>query len=175
MKITFLFPLAISLFAIGTSACVQENKAEIIKILGSEEYVRLMKLSLDEFDQSAEGFRPYSGNYELICLLIPEYINVNELSAGHSRNLYWHLGQIHAFNNNYENAITEMKQSYEGGSLTWASYVSGTIAFLEKDKTSLLEALKTLGEQENQMNIEILEKFVKYFGESYSEAYNAPY
>ncbi len=175
MKIKFLFPLIVFLFAIHFTGCAQDYKTEIIKILGDEEYDRLMNLSLDEFDQSYEGFRQYSDNYELVCRIIPEYIKVNELAPRYARNLHWHLGQMHAFNFNYEDAIAEMKQSYEGGSVTWSCYVSGSIAFLEKDKTSLEEALKTLRKQDNQMNIEILEKFLKYFDASYMEAYSAEY
>ena len=175
MKGFLFFTVIISLFAMNISSCVQEAKDEIIKIVGSEEYDRLMNLSQDKFDQSAEGFRQYSDNYELICLLIPKYIKVNKLSAHQSRNLHWHLGQMHAFKANYKDAIAEMKQSYEGGSITWASYVSGSIAFLEKDKATLIEALETLQKQDNQMNIEFLEKFVKYFDKPYSEAYNGAY
>ena len=175
MKTQFTISIFIALCAFTFLSCQQGNKAKISEIIGEEEYTRLMALSLDGFDQSAEGFRQYSDNYELMCLLIPEYIVVNELPASHSRNLHWHLGQIHAFNDNYEAAITEMKQAFEGGSLTWACYINGSIAFLEKDKAALQEALETLQKQDNQMNIEILEKFVKYFDRSYAEAYTAEY
>jgi hypothetical protein len=175
MKIALQFLTLFSLLLLSILGCGQKYRSKIVEEIGSEEYTRIMNLSLDDFDQSSEGFRQYSGNYELTCLLIPEYISVNKLSAGQSRNLHWHLGQVHAFNNNYEDAISEMKQSYTGGSLTWASYVTGTIAFLEKDEAALKEALRVLGEQENQMNIEILEKFVKYFDKSYAEAYSTEY
>jgi hypothetical protein len=40
---------------------------------------------------------------------------------------------------------------------------------------SLHESLQILNEQENQMNIEFLEKFVKHFDKQYSEAYNSPF
>ena len=144
----------------------------ISKITGVGEYYRLMDLSLDDFDQSWEGFRKHSDNYELVSLIIPEYLEVNGISGARSRNLHWHLGQIHAFNGNYESAIKEMKQSFEGGSPTWAAYVSGSIAFLERDKAALEEALGQLESQENQMNIEILRSFVRNFEMSYAEAIN---
>ena len=161
------------LVLILTLGCAAPKESAIEEIIGSEEYSRLMKLSLDDFDQSSKGFRQHTGNYELIRLLIPAYIRVNELSPRQSRNLHWHLGQIHAFNDNYEDAIIEMDQSYEGGSVTWECYVSGSIAFLEKDMDALQESLATLRAQENQMNIEILEKFVTHFDASYVQAYNA--
>jgi hypothetical protein len=164
----------LTLLSMSTWGCATTRKTALLETLGEGEYSRLMELSLDDFDQSSAGFRPYSGDYELVRALIPEYIQVNRLSSAQSRNLHWHLGQIHAFNGDYKSAIAEMKQSYEGGSISWASYVRGSIAFLERDKTALQDALNTLAEQENQMNLEILENFVKYFGRSYSEAYNAP-
>ena len=67
-----------------------------------------------------------------------------------------------------------MNLAYEGGSLTWQSYVKGTIAFLERDKSTLEESIRTIAEQENQMNIEILEKLLKYYDRPYAEAYNQP-
>ncbi|MDH3650758.1 MAG: hypothetical protein OEQ53_13825 [Saprospiraceae bacterium] len=153
--------------------CTNADRAGIVEALGSDEYERLMHLSLDQFDQSSTGFRQYSDRYGLVSRLIPEYILVNNLSANESRNLHWHLGQMHAFDGTYGEAIQEMKQSYAGGSKTWECYVTGTIAFLEKDKASLEEALFTLRKQDNQMNIEFLEKFVQYFDKPYKEAYNA--
>ena len=68
-----------------------------------------------------------------------------------------------------------MNQSYDGGLLFWECYVKGTIAFLQQDKPTLVEALETLRKQENQMNIEFLEKFERHFGEPYWKAYNADY
>ena len=151
-----------------------DNREKIEEIIGGKEYTRLMQLSLDDFDQSYTGFRQYSDNYELICLLIPEYIRVNQLSAHQTTNLHWHLGQMHAFNDNIEEAISEMQQGdWESSPIYWKCYVNGSIAFLNKDKPKLLEALETLRQQENQMNIEFLEKFVKYFDRPYSEAYSA--
>jgi hypothetical protein len=43
---------------------------------------------------------------------------------------------------------------------------------LAGDKFNQLETSK---QQENHMNIEFLEKFLKHFHKSYSEAYNSPY
>ena len=145
---------------IAILSCSPGHKTEIVNAIGQDEYARLMTSSIDLFDQSSEGFRQYSDNYALVSLLIPEYIEVNQLSDEESRNLHWHMGQIHAFNGYEQEAIAEMKQSYAGGSITWKCYVDGSIAFLQQD---------------NQMNIEILEKFVKYFDKSYMEAYSAEY
>jgi len=172
MKSRIVLPLIISLFSICAVWGAGDRTAEIKAILGVDEYAALMQLSLDEFDQTPAGFRQYTGNYELVRLVIPEYIAVNELDDRQSRNLHWHLGQIHAFNKHPKEAIAEMKQSYEGGSVTWASYVKGSIAFLEKDMESLKAALATLEAQENQMNIQFLRKFIVHFNKSYSEAYN---
>ncbi len=154
-------------------SCSKENKDLILEHLNEEEYNRLMSMPSFDFDQSADGFRKYSNNYELTCLLVPEFIKVNKLSDREAGNLHWHLGQIHAFKGEKDAAISEMKQSYRGDFVTWDSYVKGSIAFLENDKASLQEALDTLRNQENQMNIEFLEKFITHFDKSYAEAYSA--
>jgi hypothetical protein len=155
------------------SGCSRTSKEKITEIIGEDEYSRLMNMSAYDFDQSPDGFRQYSDDYYLISFLIPEYISVNQVSEGKSRNMHWHMGQMHAFYGNYEKAIIEMKQSYSGGTVSWANYVSGSIAFLEKDRVALLESMIALKEQENQMNIEILEKFLNNFDKSYNEAYNS--
>ena len=173
MKQRFIFSFTLLFIIIIAIGCSNEVKQKIITTIGSEEYTRLMNLSLDDFDQSSQGFRQYSNDYELVRLVIPEYIKVNKLATSESRNLHWHLGQMHAFNDNYKEAIAEMKQSYLASSKTWQAYVDGTIAFLEKDKQALIKALELLNEQDNQMNIEFLEKFIKYFDQSYRQAYNA--
>jgi hypothetical protein len=173
-RIIILTSLLISfLFSASVEA---QDKDKIISIIGTEEYQRQMSLSLDDFDQSYEGFRQYSDDYNLVKILIPEYIAVNNLSASVSTTLHWHLGQIHAFNGEYVKAINEMKQSkFDGSPVYWNCYVDGSIAFLERDKNALEENLRILEQQENQMNIEFLEKFVKYFDKPYWEAYNADY
>ena len=175
MKTNLFSSAFIALLFISFSACTPSAKTKIVDLVGQEEYDRLINLSLDDFDQSSEGFRKHYANYELLSLIIPEYIQVNKIADNQARNLHWHLGQIHAFNDNYEAAITEMKQSYAGGPIYWKCYVDGSIAFLEKDKPALEKALSTLRQQDNQMNIEFLEKFLKYFDQSYAEAYNASY
>ncbi len=174
MKRICILHLSVYLFTLITLSCAQEkNKEKITTILNTEEYTRLMTMTPYDFDQAEDGFRKHWRNYELIRLLIPEYIEVNQLSANESGNLHWHLGQMHASNDNTEEAIAEMKLSYRGDHVTWDSYVKGTIAFLEKDRTSLLQALDTLRKQENQMNIQILENMIKNFGKTYKEASNS--
>ena len=162
-----------SLLVLMAFSCDGDDKNKLLEILGVEKHDQLMKLSLDEFDQSPFGFRKYAGDYDLVQLLIPEYIRTNQLSEQKSRNLHWHLGQIHAFNENYQKAIRQMEQSYAGGSDTWKCYVDGSIAFLKEDKGALMDAVGALSQQDNQMNLEFLEKFVKYFDLTYTEAYNA--
>ena len=113
----------------------------------------------------------YSDDYHVVSLLIPEYITVNELSPEYSRNLHWHLGQIHGFNGETEAAISEMEQAYAGGPIYWKCYVDGSIAFLKRDKPALEKAMQTLREQDNQMNLDVLERLFQYFDKSYPEAY----
>jgi len=67
-----------------------------------------------------------------------------------------------------------MKQA-NSSPIFWKCYVEGSIAFLEKDKPKLLEALELLKKQDNQMNIEFLEKFLKYCDKPYKEVYSSDY
>ena len=182
LRKVILYTLLVLLIIPVTSHCQDyrssatiNHKEGILNLIDLEEYERLMSLSLDDFDQSGIGFRQHSGDYELVLLLIPQYIMINKLPDNYARNLHWHLGQIHAFNGYEADAISEMKQAYAGGTVYWECYVTGSIAFLEKDLPTLEDALQRLREQDNQMNIEILEKFVKYFDKGYVEAYSAPY
>lgn len=172
IKNIFLFSLLIGGLIPGLLSA-QEVNTSLLNALGGEEYGRLMSMTQEDFDQSPEGFRLYSNDYEVCRLLIPEYISMNGLSSKQSRLLHWHLGQVHAFNDHYEEAIVEMKQSYmDELSLPWKFYVDGSIAFLERDKPTLEAALDNLKAENNQMNLEFLEKFVKYFDLPYSEAYS---
>ena len=91
MQPRIVLPLVILLCSVCAVWGAGDATAEIKAILGEDQYSTLMQLSLDEFDQTAAGFRQYTGNYELVRLVIPEYIAVNELDARQSRNLHWHL------------------------------------------------------------------------------------
>ena len=98
-------------FACFSDKSKPSYKLKIIEIVGQDEYDRLMALDLDGFDQSAEGFRLHSDDYNLTSMLIPEYINVRQLTEKAAANLHWHMGQIHAINDNYSQAVSEMKLS----------------------------------------------------------------
>jgi len=152
------------------------NKEEIEAMIGPKEYSRLMALSPHAFEQSPERLRKHSGNYALTSLIIPEYIELNKVSMHEAANLHWQLGQIHAFNDQVPLAIIEMRKAvFENSPVHWTCYVNGTIAFLEKDREKLKASLDLLYMQDNQMNFEFLEKFIKYFDKSYADAYHAVY
>lgn len=168
-----ILAIFISILLLSCTGNTQTKKSAIIDIVGETEYAYQMSLSLDDFDQSENGFRKHSGNYELICLLIPEYIKVNKLNGFEAGNLHWHLGQMHAFNDNIKEAVKEMKLSYlDGMSLYWKCYVDGSVAFLERDKQKLLDAYNLLKEQENQMNLDVLERLIDNYEKPYWKAYN---
>ena len=174
--------LSLSILIVLLFACKQKNKNlksavsyknKLEAIIGVEEYQRLMSLDLDGFDQSSEGFRKYSDNYSLTQYLIPEYITVNSLSIHEATNLHWHLGQIHAINDNYPDAIKEMELSrLEDSPVYWKCYVDGSIAFLERDKAKLEANIERLGQQAETMNIEVLYRLDENWESDYSSAYN---
>lgn len=171
--INLLVLLAITIVFTNCNS-TSNNKTVIIDIVGSEEYNRLMSMPSFDFDQSEDGFRKHWRNYDLIKLVIPEYIKVNKVPDEETKLMHWHLGQMHASNDQVQDALSEMKLSFRGNDKTWDSYVKGTIAFIEKDKTSLNNAIDTLKSQDNQMNLQILEHMLKHFGKSYKEASNSP-
>ncbi len=166
--------LIVLLSIIDTYAQRNERQTEIlIKELGSRKYNKLMQLTLDEFDQSNKGFRKYSGQYELLCLIVPEYIAVNKLNEYQAVNLHWHLGQFHAYNLETDLAIAEMEQSnLPKMPVYWRCYVEGSIAFLKRDKAGLEAALNQLKTLDNQMNRDVLERLLDQFDNSYWSAYN---
>ncbi|GMN03182.1 hypothetical protein [Erythrobacter sp. MTPC3] len=111
----------------------------------------------------------------------------------HNSILYWHEGQMRAFAGQTKEAIALFSRTYtapeDDADFGWNHYVSGTIAFLRKDREHLQAAigrLKTIPEPENnsftrpdgttvQMswspNLNVLEGFEKCWEKSYAEAY----
>ncbi len=172
MKLNIIPYLIIVFSGILFQSCIHKSnrKDKIIEMVGMKEYTRIMNMSAIDFDQSEDGFRKHWRNYDLIRLIIPEFIEVNQVPEDETKLMHWHLGQMHASNDHTAEAIAEMKLSYNGNNITWDSYVKGTIAFLEKDKPALLESITALRNQENKMNIQILEHMLDHFEMSYKDA-----
>lgn len=92
--------------------------------------------------------------------------------------MYWHEGQIRAFESQTNDAIELFRMSLkpEGdNSRAWNSYVRATIAFLENDivalkieRENLIKANDPFG-----VNLNVLDGLIACFGRSYDVAYSS--
>ena len=96
------------------------------------------------------------------------------------RTLYFHAGQLYAFNNNFDIAIHHFEKSINPSEnyhaeLSWNAYVRANIAFLKKDKNTLLaqrERMKRSNENSaNQLNEAVVDRLIHCFDRSYKDAY----
>lgn len=133
----------------------------------------MMGLSVHQFDQTEAGWRKYAEFYPEVVGLMSQYLSINNVSYSKAANIRWHIGQIHAGNDEYQNAIESMKLSYVKEAPPWWNlYVQGTIAFLEKDKKALEQAIDLLKKENNQTNLDVLLKLFAGFDKTYKEALN---
>ena len=153
--------------------------------ISSDEENNLLTMSFDQFDQSKEGWRHLDGNgcYQQIAALIDRYTNQNEtkINEWQKRILFWHAGQLYAFNNEYSiakqhflNAIdpNETSDSF----MRWNDYAYATIAFLDHDLYALQQHRENIaiGPELNgkKPNLDVIDNLIKYFDEPYSVAYS---
>ena len=153
-------------------------------------------LALDQqaFDQDMDGgWRPLGqrdGCKAAAAELIREW---RQAKRAHDSILYWHEGQMRAFAGQTEQAIALFQLTYtapeEDADFGWNHYVSGTIAFLTRDRERLatsIETLKTVPEPQDssfttpggnviQMdwppNLHVLEAFERCWDMTYAQAY----
>ena len=163
----------------------------------------MLALNEAEFDQNpAEGWRKVDsapGCHLAAADLIETY---RQEHPSHSRNLYWHEGQLRAFAGENEDAIALMENSRAPAMedlIGWNSYIDATIAFLEKNKQLLLKARnelantapgKDLPQPKNGFielpdangqtmklpwppNLDVVDGLIHCFDKSYKEAYNS--
>jgi hypothetical protein len=150
-----------------------------------------LSLNYTQFDQSIwEGWSiyEYSMRYEEAAELIDYYVEHKQgLSENNRVILYFHAGQLWAFSGDYPTAINEMKKArYFGDDILcsenmisdegcWDAYVNASIAFLRKDKTTLVLLGDNLAKAStisgNPFNAEIIRRLIDHFDKSYSDAY----
>ncbi|MBE9159413.1 hypothetical protein IQ265_21650 [Nodosilinea sp. LEGE 06152] len=155
-----------------------------------EEQQHDLSLDYNAFDQSAaQGWRPLAviECYREAAELIVSYLDSNPGLTGNEREiLAFHAGQMLAYDNDYDSAISFFEQSFfPQGELpldfkpyadAWDAYVNATIAFLRQDQAALMAyradvaAGPTLnGEQ--PMNLEVVDRLIENFGKPYRQAY----
>jgi len=97
------------------------------------------------------------------------------LKKWQQRILVWHSGQISGFLNDYPMAISRMEETINEDEkptdpFLWNSYVKGSIAFLKKNKSTLLKERAQLSKGSspfNQINLRVIDFFIRCFESSY--------
>ncbi len=134
-------------------------------------YDSLMKMDELSFDQSKEGWRQFYPDFEIQEMIITDYIEEN-----HSTKymLFFHLGQIQAFQGKNEMASSSMIQGLRSHPYyrVWNYYVFGTMAFLKGDQQNLIRYTDSLeSEFPDSQNLKVLKRLSENFDKTYRQAY----
>lgn len=152
--------------------------------ISDREREALLKLDYKSFDQTLPdgGWRRYDGCDALMQSLLDAYteLHSNTLEPWQRGVLVWHSGQVTAFMGDYPGAIDRMEQTLKkdespSADFLWNPYVNATIAFLKKDKPALLRERGLLAKglsPYNQVNLRIVDAFIRCFDSSYRGAYS---
>jgi hypothetical protein len=96
----------------------------------------------------------------------------------HKHAVYWHIGQLYAFDNDYDNAIRYLKKSAhifdKLADREWRLYFKGTIAFLQKDKEKLKKFCDKLWNKHtgyNEKNALMLKALYENYDKTYREIF----
>lgn len=155
-------------------------------LLSPNDLSEMLKLDFKSFDQTLPngGWRGLANKgCELEAAKVVEIYHLHHydnLAPWQARILYWHAGQVYAMQDLTDLAIVRFKKSYNSeekadDKFKWNAYVKGSIAFLERDMSSLIEARDELksASTDARQNLKILESFIRCFKKNYKEAYNS--
>jgi hypothetical protein len=156
--------------------------------LTAEDLAANARLSFEDFDQA--GVTPATarklgerGCYSEAARASEHYLIHGPVLDDYQRNVVrWHLGQYLASSGNEEAAAKVIASTRRPADparpdFDWNSYVTGTWAFLVRDRALLQESwekLRTEPTRENGMNARVLARLLKCFDQSYREAYEGP-
>ncbi|MBN8554944.1 MAG: hypothetical protein J0L93_05825 [Deltaproteobacteria bacterium] len=165
----------------------------VIPLLLSAEECRLtsqqiqdnLKLDWKEFDQTQNmGHRLLAakGCYLEAALLTDSYNLQNRdlIDPSKLRILYFHAGQMYAYAELNEVAVSRMMNSLNpkedmNPELNWNDYVQASVAFLRNDRESLEIFQKKLAagkaSEGNDLNLSVVNNFLKCLGKPYSWPY----
>jgi len=148
--------------------------------MNTEEF---LKLDYWEFDQAPQGWRSISeftdasnADYLVAGILCEEYYAKRDDVAQQDRAMVaFHAGQNYAFGGAYANAILNFERAFRENEnrADWNAYVTATIAFLRKDKHALIVARASLSTIPGQMNLNVVDRLITHFDDSYKAAYLA--
>jgi hypothetical protein len=145
---------------------------------------RALELTWDEFDQKSESpasFRVFAlrGCYRAAAELIEYYLaNKPGLDAAQQRILRFHAGQMYGHAGDERRALELIRSAYwleqpADAPLDWNTYVSGVVAFLEKDRGALASARERLEKAggRNLINARVLRRMEKCFNQPYNDVW----
>ena len=102
------------------------------------------------------------------------YLNINKskLEDYQVGGILWHIGQLYAFINDYDNAIKYMSKNNVRDSIE-PNYQMGTIAFLKKDINELIKYYNILlkNDPTGGSGRDILKGFIDGFNKPYNQVY----
>lgn len=153
--------------------------------ISDSEREALLASDYRSFDQSLPngGWRKYDKCHSLIRELIDAYVvrHQNTLEKWQKNVLVWHSGQISAMANETSDAIAKMNQTLKPDekptdAFLWNPYVKATVAFLLKNRVSLIQERSALARGDspyNRLNLRIVDSFIRCFDSSYEKAYSS--
>lgn len=180
----FAKPLFISLAFIPLLGCAQapakQSQAQQICTITNQQRELLLNLDYMNFDQSLPngGWRKYDQCPSIARELLDAYTVKYEktLTEDQRHVLVWHSGQMSAKLGDYPDAIHKMGQTFRTNDLfLWNPYAKATIAFLKKDKASLISERNKLARGLSpwgRLNLRKVDAFIRCFDFSYIDAYS---
>lgn len=151
----------------------------------------VLDLDFAAFDQDLDGgWRTLAsmGCDAQAALLLDRFIAENEPSPSERVILKFHAGQSYAFAGDESTAAQRISQSLYADSvietrekpfadrlLSWNAYVNATLAFLRKDADALKRHRQEMAAHAdlriNQVNLKVVDRFIRHFDGSYKQAY----
>ena len=143
-----------------------------------------LSMNFYDFDQGSTGWRALAVKscYKEAAELQVKFRenNFTNMLDWEKRTSSWHIGQMYAFANLSSNAIKYFElsikdQDQDKSGFKWNDYVNASIAFLNKDRDSLLnfrERLYSGDSPYNRMNLRIVDSFLRCPDSFYKEAYS---
>ena len=155
--------------------------------LSEQDFQANIQADFNHFDQDLSngggGWRAiaHKGCYLESATLIETWHlqNLGSLQDWQDRILWWHAGQLYAMDNLYPTAIQRFQKAKNPNELPtdtfkWNAYADASIAFLKGDLTALKAARENLATAPDaQMNLKLVDAFIRCFGKPYSVAYDS--
>jgi hypothetical protein len=138
-----------------------------------------IRMNYLEFDQSPNGWRQLTNCPAEAALLLKRYMKRLDHEM---QGVRWHLAQTLAMSGDSKGAIEAALLSLNPSELekratfSWNSYVQATVEFLRNDRQAFdvqleVQRKAAAANPENQMNLDVLTRMARCFGQPYKVAY----